>query len=342
MMKNTKLHTQLETGVLTFGEVAKSYIGEQRQKKLSWLKRMDSALKRIRMTRLHEIPIKEVQPIQAYRIIERIPELSNGSKNYLLTLIRQVFIFAEEEGLTDQMPLEKIKTFPTKPRKPILPDDENYKALVERINYPEIRRRKKASLPEGYERMSISQLCRELSVSKSTIQRMLKAAEGIIPARKGSPEVGFTFEFLCQTGMRLGEAINITWADISDNSVRIKGTKTESADRILLIHPSLQELLDKISRYRESRLPQEKVLRRKNILKPLRKACKSLGIPPLRHHDLRHYFATRAVDAGIPPPVAAQLLGHKDSGQLIFRTYYQTSTKAQENYISKLNFPRSA
>ena len=341
-MTNRELQTQIETEVLTFGEVAKSYIGEQRQKKLSWRKRMDSALRRILMTRLHEIPIKEVQPIQAYRIVERIPELSNGSKNYLLTLIRQVFIFAEEEGLTDPISLEKIKTFPTKPRKPNLPDDETYKALVEKINYPEIRRRKKASLPDGYEGMPISQLCRELSVSKSTIQRMIKLAEGIIPTRKGSPEVGFTFEFLCQTGMRLGEAINITWADISEDSVRIKGTKTESADRILLIHPSLQELLDKISSYRESRLPQEKVLRRKNILKPLRKACKSLGIPPLRHHDLRHYFATRAVDAGIPPPVAAQLLGHKDSGQLIFKTYYQTSTKAQEIYISKLNFPRTA
>lgn len=154
--------------------------------------------------------------------------------------------------------------------------------------------------------------------------------------------MAFTFELLCQTGMRLGEAINLTWADIGEDYLRIKGTKTESADRILLIHPSLQELLDKISRYRESKLPQEKVLRRKNILKPLRRACKSLGIPPLRHHDLRHYFATRAVDAGIPPPVVAQLLGHNDSGQLIFKTYYQTSTKAQEIYISKLNFPRSA
>ena len=67
-MTNRELQTQIETEVLTFAEVAKSYIGEQRQKKLSWRKRMDSALRRILMTRLHEIPIKEVQPIQAYRM----------------------------------------------------------------------------------------------------------------------------------------------------------------------------------------------------------------------------------------------------------------------------------
>ena len=342
-MSNTKLIKALNTNETpTFGDIAKAYIGKQQQKKLSWRKRMKSALKRIRKTILHELPIEEVKTIQAYRIIERIPELSNGSKNYLLTLIRQVFIYAEEEGLIDQVSLEKIKTFPTKSRKPILPDDKTYKALVEKMTYPEIKRKKKASLPEGYEDISTAQLCSELGVSESTIKRMKKEAEGSIPARRGVPEVAATFEFLCQTGMRLGEAINMCWGDVSEDAIRIKGTKTESADRTLLIHPSLKELLKKISRYRKSSLPEEKVLRRKNILKPLRRACKSLGIPPLRHHDLRHYFATRAVDAGIPPPVAAQLLGHKDSGQLIFKTYYQNSLKAQAEHMSKLHFPQSA
>ena len=342
-MSNTKLIKALNTNETpTFGDIAKAYIGKQQQKKLSWRKRMKSALKRIRKTILHELPIEEVKTIQAYRIIERIPELSNGSKNYLLTLIRQVFIYAEEEGLIDQVSLEKIKTFPTKSRKPILPDDKTYKALVEKMTYPEIKRKKKASLPEGYEDISTAQLCSELGVSESTIKRMKKEAEGSIPARRGVPEVAATFEVLCQTGMRLGEAINMCWGDVSEDAIRIKGTKTESADRTLLIHPSLKELLKKISRYRKSSLPEEKVLRRKNILKPLRRACKSLGIPPLRHHDLRHYFATRAVDAGIPPPVAAQLLGHKDSGQLIFKTYYQNSLKAQAEHMLKLRFPQSA
>jgi integrase len=342
-MSNTKLIKALNTNETpTFGDIAKPYIGKQQQKKQSWRKRMMAALKRISETILYDLKIKEIPAVKAFRTIERIPKLSNGSKNYLLTLIRQVFIYAEEEGLIGQISLEKIKTFPTKPRKPILPDDKMYKALVDKLTYPEIKRKKKATLPDGYEHMPTAQLCIELGVSESTIKRMKKEAEGFIPSRKGVPEVVITFEFLCLTGMRLGEAINVSWGDVSGDAIRIKGTKTESADRTLLIHPSLKELLNKISTYRKTRLPEEKVLRRKNILKPLRRACKSLGIPPLRHHDLRHYFATRAVDAGIPPPVVAQLLGHNDSGQLIFKTYYQTSTKAQENYISKLNFPQSA
>ena len=342
-MSNTKLIKALNTNKTpTFGDTARAYIGKQQQKKQSWRKRMMAALKRISETILYDLKIKEIPAVKAFRTIERIPKLSNGSKNYLLTLIRQVFIYAEEEGLIDQVSLEKIKTFPTKSRKPILPDDKTYKALVEKMTYPEIKRKKKASLPEGYEDISTAQLCSELGVSESTIKRMKKEAEGSIPARRGVPEVAATFEVLCQTGMRLGEAINMCWGDVSEDAIRIKGTKTESADRTLLIHPSLKELLKKISRYRKSSLPEEKVLRRKNILKPLRRACKSLGIPPLRHHDLRHYFATRAVDAGIPPPVAAQLLGHKDSGQLIFKTYYQNSLKAQAEHMLKLRFPQSA
>ena len=179
-MSNTKLIKALNTNETpTFGDIAKAYIGKQQQKKLSWRKRMKSALKRIRKTILHELPIEEVKSIQAYRIIERIPELSNGSMNYLLTLIRQVFIYAEEEGLIDQVSLEKIKTFPTKSRKPILPDDKTYKALVEKMTYPEIKRKKKASLPEGYEDISTAQLCSELGVSESTIKRMKKEAEGL-------------------------------------------------------------------------------------------------------------------------------------------------------------------
>ena len=69
------------------------------------------------------------------------------------------------------------------------------------MTYPEIRHKKKASLPEGYEHMSTAQLCIELGVSKSTIQRMRKEAEGFIPSRKDVPEVAITFELLCQTGM---------------------------------------------------------------------------------------------------------------------------------------------
>ena len=34
-MKKRELQTQIETEVLTFGEVAKSYIGNQRQKKIT-------------------------------------------------------------------------------------------------------------------------------------------------------------------------------------------------------------------------------------------------------------------------------------------------------------------
>ena len=38
-------------------------------------------------------------------------------------------------------------------------------------------------------------------------------------------------------------------------------------------------------------------------------------------HAFRHYFASAAISAGIPIPVVAELLGHKDGGILLMRTY---------------------
>ena len=37
------------------------------------------------------------------------------------------------------------------------------------------------------------------------------------------------------------------------------------------------------------------------------------------HHDLRHWFATRAVACGVPVPVMADWLGLKDGGTLLLR-----------------------
>ena len=40
--------------------------------------------------------------------------------------------------------------------------------------------------------------------------------------------------------------------------------------------------------------PEEKVLGRQRIDKALRRGCERVGVPYLRHHDLRHYFSTKA------------------------------------------------
>ena len=53
----------------------------------------------------------------------------------------------------------------------------------------------------------------------------------------------------------------------------------------------------------------------------LRNACARLGIEHVRVHDLRHLFATRAIEAGVDIPTVAKWLGHSDGGALAMKTY---------------------
>jgi integrase len=53
----------------------------------------------------------------------------------------------------------------------------------------------------------------------------------------------------------------------------------------------------------------------------LANACAKTGVPKIGHHDLRHLFSARAIEAQIPIPTVARWLGHKDGGVLLMRTY---------------------
>ena len=59
-----------------------------------------------------------------------------------------------------------------------------------------------------------------------------------------------------------------------------------------------------------------------------------MGIQHLRHHDLRHYFATKAVQAGVDMPTIAKWLGHADGGALAMRVY---SNVMDEHIINSAN-----
>ena len=152
------------------------------------------------------------------------------------------------------------------------------------------------------------------------------------------PEVAFTFQFLSYTGMRLGEARNLVWKDVAEDRIIIRGTKSKSAFRFLPIHPRLATLIQKIKEHRTFVLSNEQVLICKRIDKAIRKACNSLKIPYLRHHDLRHYFATQAVQSGIDMPTIAKLLGHADGGVLAMKVYSNIIDQHSFKASKKLNF----
>ena len=59
------------------------------------------------------------------------------------------------------------------------------------------------------------------------------------------------------------------------------------------------------------------------------KILKSAGLPHIRLHDLRHTFATLALQNGVDVKTVSSILGHYDAG-FTLRTYTHVTTKMQE------------
>jgi integrase len=140
--------------------------------------------------------------------------------------------------------------------------------------------------------------------------------------------------FLAYSGMRLEEANACTVADDGGNFIRARGTKTDTADRKVPVIPALRSLLDHI----KGRKIAGKLLDVKSSRQALQRACKRLGLPKLRHHDLRHYFITVAVESGASIPAVADWVGHTDGGALLLKTYRHLRDKHSLEEASKVNF----
>ena len=136
----------------------------------------------------------------------------------------------------------------------------------------------------------------------------------------------------------MGEARRLAWNDVMDDRIIIRGTKTSSAFRFLPIFAQLKDLLSSMREHRGAVKDSDNVLGRQRIDKALRRACQRVGVEYLRHHDLRHYFATKAVQSGIDMPTIAKWLGHSDGGVLAMKVYSNVMDEHTIHQSAKLNF----
>lgn len=123
--------------------------------------------------------------------------------------------------------------------------------------------------------------------------------------------------FLAYSGLRLSEAQAMTWADIKGDTLIVRGTKTDTSYRVVPIIPPLRAHLDHLRTKRIS----GPILAVKTCIDALQRSCARLNLPTLRHHDLRHFFATACIESGVPIPTVSDWLGHADGGALLMRTY---------------------
>jgi site-specific recombinase XerC len=80
-----------------------------------------------------------------------------------------------------------------------------------------------------------------------------------------------------------------------------------------------------------------KVYRRKCI-DALLKSWTGLEALPITHHDLRHLFATRAIESEVDIPTVSRWLGHKDGGALAMKVYGHLRDQHSTEMAEKVRF----
>lgn len=143
---------------------------------------------------------------------------------------------------------------------------------------------------------------------------------------------------MLEEGLRVGEALALTWNDIiwerkalriSKTLVRLSGErqelfvqqspKSESSNRIVPISKKAMEILNRIcdgndgyifARDDDASLP----IGFESLRWHLRKACAEANVPYKGNHIFRHTFATNCYNRGCDVKILSKLLGHAEVG----------------------------
>ena len=137
------------------------------------------------------------------------------------------------------------------------------------------------------------------------------------------------------TGMRRGEICGLKWQDFDDKTgrlhihrsvgtrkgggVRVGETKTESGARTILLPPSTAEILQQRKKksysewiFHNPTVP-ELPMNPSSAYRHLKTLLKNAELPLIRFHDLRHTFATHALNSGVDAKTLSGILGHTNA-----------------------------
>lgn len=241
---------------------------------------------------------------------ESLPYVPNGAKspsrnstgmsasafNSALDALRHTLDIAVEAGHLFANPArdKSIKRATQKPKRLVLPNREQFLAIVNAIETAECRGR-------------------------------IEASEMV--------------RFLAYTGARINEANNVAWGDVDFDNGRITLRVTKNAEpRDVPMIPECRALLEKMRSARLAESPNTAVLRIKECRGFLETACEQVGAPRIGHHDLRHLFATTAIESGIDIPTVSKIMGHRDGGALAMKVYGHLRDEHAQAAMQKISF----
>ena len=133
--------------------------------------------------------------------------------------------------------------------------------------------------------------------------------------------------FLAYSGLRLGEAKHVTWADVNfaRHQLHVRGDPVNATKngetRFVPMIPELERMLTELRAERPKEPSTATVMRVFECQNSMTHAAAKIGMKRITHHDLRHLFATICIESGVDIPTVSRWLGHKDGGALCMKTY---------------------
>ncbi len=147
------------------------------------------------------------------------------------------------------------------------------------------------------------------------------------------------FRFLAFSGLRIDEARHVVWNDVDFEKglLHVRITKN-GKDRWIPLNTSLRQLLEQMRAKRTKESRDKTVMQVFECQKSIDRAAKLAGVKRITHHDLRHLFATRCIEAGVDIPTVSRWLGHQDGGALCMKTYGHLRDEHSQREALKVTF----
>lgn len=262
---------------------------------------------------LNSIDTKRVELIRtAWLRAGRAPSTANRN----ITRLRGVLSRAVEWGVLQEHPLKvrKLKV-----------DDRS------RVRY--LRTEEEASLREALEARSGDMRDARDSANKWRLERHKEPMEDLRAARFADhlePLVLLSIN----TGVRRGEAFNLTWADVDlkNKLITVEGDTSKSGQTRHI--PLNREALNTLMKWKDQGAGKGFVFpglngkRLDNVKKSWAGLLKLAKVEAFRWHDLRHTFASKLVMAGVPLNTVRDLMGHSDIKMTLRYAHLAPGTKA--------------
>ena len=168
-----------------------------------------------------------------------------------------------------------------------------------------IRQVFKKALQEDLISKDISQFLEKGKTVENKGRSLTLDEQKLVLQNLGNCKIGKLILFYLLTGCRRAEALLIQKKDINfeKNVIEVKGTKTQTSKRYVLISEKLKRLL-------KNDFEEMFSISHNNIGKLFKKFVDGLGLDGITIHSLRHTFSTNLYYLGVPDKQRQALLGH--------------------------------